>query len=90
MRIQAHTRRFAKLRESAMDVDADTDVRDLVRARSEKQTEKPAAEGKLSKRAQKKVRLAHQPILYQTISPSHVLSKQSLRPSRRNAQNKSS
>ncbi|KAI0787852.1 hypothetical protein C8Q74DRAFT_1216402 [Fomes fomentarius] len=52
----AHTRHFAHLRESAMDVDADTDVRDLMRAQLVRKAEgqRLPIEGKLSKRAQKK------------------------------------
>lgn len=54
-RAQAHSRRFSRLRETAMDVDADSDVRDLVRAQFAPPEEK-RPEGKLSKRAEKKVR----------------------------------
>ncbi|TBU43761.1 hypothetical protein BD309DRAFT_1009562 [Dichomitus squalens] len=51
----AHKRRFAKLREAAIDVDPDTDIRDLVRIqRLSSQPQKQAAQGKLSKRAEKK------------------------------------
>ncbi|KAM5538436.1 hypothetical protein V8D89_007769 [Ganoderma adspersum] len=54
MKSGAHKRRFAKLREAAMNVDPETDVRDLMRAqRLASQPEKPAQD-RLSKRAEKK------------------------------------
>ncbi|KAH9856580.1 hypothetical protein C2E23DRAFT_865989 [Lenzites betulinus] len=49
----AHTRRFTRVREAAMAVDADTDIRLLVRAAFAPQEAKKAAES-TSKRAQKK------------------------------------
>ncbi|KAI0649381.1 hypothetical protein C8Q79DRAFT_950242 [Trametes meyenii] len=54
LKSNAHSRRFVKLREAAMVVDADTDVRLLVRAALAPDTEKSTES--LSKRAQKKVR----------------------------------
>ncbi|KAI0368693.1 hypothetical protein BV20DRAFT_454445 [Pilatotrama ljubarskyi] len=52
LKSNAHTRRFGRLRETAMNVDADTDVRQVVRAALTPQTPRPT--GAMSKRAQKK------------------------------------
>ena len=54
---QAHKRRFAKLREAAMNVDPEADVRDLVRAQRLASQPEKSTEDRLSKRAEKKVRV---------------------------------
>lgn len=56
LRAQAHSRRFTRVREAAMAVDAGTDVRLLVRAAlADAETPKPTEGPALSKRALKKV-----------------------------------
>ncbi|KAI0749437.1 hypothetical protein C8Q80DRAFT_1162032 [Daedaleopsis nitida] len=91
MKSGAHTRRYTHLRESAMDVDADTDVRELVRAR---QAGKPseASEDKLSRRAQKKARLVSRLVsrfLHPDL-PACVFRKPSWPPSRQSARSRRS
>lgn len=52
---QAHTRHFKRFRDAAATVEADFDAHTLLRA--QERDEKKPAEGQLSKRAQKRVRL---------------------------------
>ncbi|KAI0359995.1 hypothetical protein OH77DRAFT_888741 [Trametes cingulata] len=54
LKSNAHTRRFARVRDAAMAVDADTDIRQVVRIALAPQGTRPNGPEGLSKRAQKK------------------------------------